>query len=81
MTMTDTENRVRSVLQKALMLDQAQFPLSAKLVEDLGVSSLDRFELVMGLEDEFAIEMPQDAQDAILTVGDMVRYIDLRLAA
>jgi acyl carrier protein len=71
----DTEARVSAVLKKALLVNQDQITPKALLVEDLGVSSLDRFELLMGLEEEFGIELPEQDQDQMKSVGDIVSYI------
>ena len=71
----DTEARVSAVLKKALLVSQDQITPKALLVEDLGVSSLDRFELLMGLEEEFGIELPEQDQDQMKSVGDIVSYI------
>ena len=46
------------------------------VVEDLGADSLDTVELVMAFEEEFGIEIPDDAAESIVTVGDAVKYID-----
>jgi acyl carrier protein len=46
------------------------------VVEHLGVDSLDTVELVMAFEEEFGVEIPDDAAETILTVGDAVKYID-----
>jgi acyl carrier protein len=75
----DTEARVSEVLKKALLVNQEQITPKALLVEDLGVSSLDRFELLMGLEEEFGIELPEQDQDQMKSVGDIVRYIENHL--
>lgn len=72
----DIESRVSAVLKKTLLLDQGQITSGALLVEDLGVSSLDRFELLMGLEEEFAMELPEQDQDKMKSVGDIIRYIE-----
>ena len=53
---------------------------AALLVEDLGVSSLDRFELLMGLEEEFGIELPEGDQDQMKSVGDIIAYIEKHVA-
>ena len=53
-----------------------QISPKALLVEDLGVSSLDRFELLMGLEEEFGIELPEQDQDQMKSVGDIIAYIE-----
>jgi acyl carrier protein len=75
----DIESRVRAVLKKTLLLDPDQIAPGALLVEDLGVSSLDRFELLMGLEEEFAMELPEQDQDKMKSVGDIVCYIENHL--
>lgn len=76
----DTEARVSAVLKKALLLNPDQINPKALLVEDLGVSSLDRFELLMGLEEEFGIELPEQDQDQMKSVGDIIAYIENHLA-
>jgi acyl carrier protein len=75
----DTEARVNAVFRKALVIDADQVTSTALLIEDLGVSSLDRFELLMGLEEEFGMELPEKDQDQLKSVGDIVRYIEGRL--
>ena len=70
------EARVSAVLRKALLLNPEQINPAALLVEDLGVSSLDRFELLMGLEEEFGIELPEGDQDQMKSVGDIIAYIE-----
>jgi acyl carrier protein len=77
----DIAEQVRTVMAKSLMLDPAQLTDNAKLVDDLGVSSLDRFELAMSLEEAFDIEMSQEDQDKITTIGEAVRYIEAKVAA
>ncbi|MBA2589363.1 MAG: acyl carrier protein [Alphaproteobacteria bacterium] len=77
----ETSTRVIAVLQKSLMLDPERFAPTALLVDDLGVSSLDRFELLMDLEDEFKIEMNETELVSVRTVGDLTAYIQARLAA
>ena len=49
---------------------------NASFIEDLGADSLDTAELVMAFEEEFGIEIPDDAAESIVTVGDAVKYID-----
>jgi len=77
----ETSSRVIAVLQKSLMLDPERFTATALLVDDLGVSSLDRFELLMDLEDEFKIEMDETELVTVRTVGDLTDYIKTRMAA
>jgi acyl carrier protein len=75
------EERVTAVLRKALLLNDAQIITDAHLIHDLGVTSLDRFELVMGIEDEFAIELTNEEQESIHTVGDVIERVRLRCAS
>lgn len=75
----DIESRVSAVLKKTLQLDQEQITPGALLVEDLGVSSLDRFELLMGLEEEFGMDVAEQDQDKMKSVGDIVHYIKSHL--
>ncbi len=72
------EERVRCVFQKSLLLDEAQIKPEAHLLHDLGVSSLDRCELVMGIEEEFRIELTEQDQESIHTVGDVIERVKLR---
>jgi acyl carrier protein len=75
----DIESRVSAVLKKTLLLEQEQIVPGALLVDDLGVSSLDRFELLMGLEEEFGMDVPEQDQDKMKSVGDIIHYIKSHL--
>ena len=59
------EHRVNEVLRKALLLNADQITLDAVLIDDLGVTSLDWFELVMAIEDEFGLDWTGEEQEAI----------------
>ena len=72
----DTDFRVKKVLSKTLIVDDSLILDSAQLVEDLGVTSLDRFELLMGLEEEFGIEIDEHDMEGVKTVADVVRCIE-----
>lgn len=69
------EGRVRAVLQKSLLVSDDRLAPEANLVDDLGLTSLDRFEVVMGIEEEFGIEMTGEEQETIKTVNDLVVYV------
>ena len=75
------EERVNEVLRKSLLLNDAQIIPGAHLIHDLGVTSLDRFELVIGPENEFGIELTDAEQESIHTVGDVVERVKLHCAA
>ena len=75
----DTGGKVRKILAKALVLDPELVKDEALLVEDLGVSSLDRFELIMDLEEEFGLEIREEDLVGAKTVADVVGCIDAQI--
>ena len=71
----DEFERVKSVIVDQLGADESAVTLNASFVDDLGADSLDIAELIMGLETEFDIEIPDEEAEKIRTVGDAVNYI------
>ena len=71
----DEFERVKSVIVDQLGADESAVTLNASFVDDLGPDSLDIVELIMGLETEFDIEIPDEEAEKIRTVGDAVNYI------
>ena len=67
--------RVKSVIADQLGVDEDTITMESSFVDDLGADSLDIVELIMGLEGEFDIEIPDDQAEKISTVGDAVNYI------
>ncbi len=67
--------RVKNVIVDQLSVDEADVTMEASFVDDLGADSLDVVELIMGLETEFDIEIPDEEAEKISTVGDAVEYI------
>ena len=67
--------RVKNVIVDQLSIDADEVTLEASFVDDLGADSLDVVELIMGLETEFDIEIPDEDAEKISTVGDAVEYI------
>ncbi len=67
--------RVRNVIVDQLSVDEDEVTMEASFVDDLGADSLDVVELIMGLETEFDIEIPDEDAEKISTVGDAVEYI------
>ena len=67
--------RVKSVIVDQLGVDEDDVTMEASFVDDLGADSLDIVELIMGLETEFDLEIPDDQAEKISTVGDAVNYI------
>ncbi|MGA7674543.1 MAG: acyl carrier protein [Rhizomicrobium sp.] len=74
--MSDTAERVKKIVVEHLNVDVDKVTDTASFIEDLGADSLDTVELVMAFEEEFGIEIPDDAAESIVTVGDAVKYID-----
>ena len=74
--MSSTADKVREIVVNQLGVSPDQATDNAKFVEDLGADSLDQVELVMALEEEFGIEIPDEDAEKITTVGDAVKYIE-----
>lgn len=72
--------RVRAVLADKLSKDEAEIQLESNIKEDLGADSLDMVEVIMGLEDEFEIEIPEEDAASITTVGEIVKYLEAKVA-
>ena len=67
--------RIRDVVVDQLGVEESAVTMEASFVDDLGADSLDIIELIMGLETEFDIEIPDEEAEKIATVGDAVNYI------
>ncbi len=76
--MTTQEKVVKVVVDQLSVKDQEVKP-EARFIEDLGADSLDTVELVMALEEEFGIEIPDEDAEKAKTVGDVIAYIDKKL--
>jgi acyl carrier protein len=74
--MSDIADRVKKIVIEHLGVDADKVTLEASFIEDLGADSLDTVELVMAFEEEFGCEIPDDAAETILTVGDAVRFLE-----
>jgi acyl carrier protein len=70
------EERVKKIVMDQLGVEENQVSREAKFVDDLGADSLDTVELVMALEEEFKLEIPDDEAEKISTVGQAVEYIE-----
>jgi acyl carrier protein len=69
------ENKVKEIIAKELEVDIKQLQPEAKFIEDLGADSLDIVELVMALEEEFGLDIPDEDADKLKTVGDAMNYL------
>ena len=68
--------KVKQIISEQLGVEEAEVTPTASFVDDLGADSLDTVELVMALEENFDIEIPDDAAEKIRTVQDAIDYID-----
>ncbi|MBR6934242.1 MAG: acyl carrier protein [Clostridia bacterium] len=67
--------RVKKIIMVQLDVDDSQVTLDSSFVDDLGADSLDVVELIMALEQEFNIEIPDEDAEKIITVNDAVQYV------
>ena len=67
--------KVRAVVAEKLNVGEDQVTEDAKFVEDLGADSLDQVELIMALEDEFDLKIPEDEAEKLTTVGASIDYV------
>lgn len=70
------EQRVKDIIVEQLGVNADQVTQEAKFIEDLGADSLDTVELIMALEEEFGIEVPDEEAEKLVSVGDVSRYVE-----
>jgi len=75
----DVAERVKKIIVEQLGVDESEVTPDASFVEDLGADSLDTVELIMVLEEEFGIEIPDEDAEKIVHVKDAVQYIKDRI--
>ncbi len=68
--------KIRAILCEQLDVEESAVTMESNIAEDLGADSLDVVDLIMSIEDEFEIEVPDDQIEGIKTVGDVVNYIE-----
>ncbi|MDD9910980.1 MAG: acyl carrier protein [Ahrensia sp.] len=78
--MSDTQERVTKIVVEHLGVEKDKVVANASFIDDLGADSLDTVELVMAFEEEFGVEIPDDAAETIQTVKDAVSYLDANKA-
>ena len=69
-------DKVKSIIAEQLGVKPEEVTPAASFIDDLGADSLDTVELVMGLEEEFGIEIPDEDAEKMTTVGDAIKYIE-----
>ncbi len=74
--MSDVAERVKKIVVEHLGVEADKVKDNASFIDDLGADSLDTVELVMAFEEDFGCEIPDDAAEHILTVGDAVKFLE-----
>lgn len=77
----NVEERVKNIIVEQLNVDAEQVTAEASFVDDLGADSLDIVELVMTMEEEFDLEIPDEDAEKIKSVGDVIKYVVTRSKA
>ena len=78
--MSSIEKRVKEIIVEQLGVNENEVTPEAKFVDDLGADSLDLVELVMALEEEYNMEISDEDAEKILTVGDVIEYIQAHVS-
>lgn len=73
--MSDIADRIKKIVVEHLSVDEDKVTENASFIDDLGADSLDTVELVMAFEEEFGIEIPDEAAETIQSFGDAVKYV------
>ena len=76
MAQTSIEGKVKSIIADQLGVGEDEIKPESSFIEDLGADSLDIVELVMAMEEEFEVEIPDEEAENIKTVGDAINYIN-----
>lgn len=79
MTKADVLARLKEIIIDRLDVEEEQIRPEASFVEDLGADSLDIVELIMGIEEEFDIEIPDEDAEKLTTVGEAMAYVKTKL--
>jgi acyl carrier protein len=74
--MASTLEKVRKIILKQLDVEEGIIALDASFIEDLGADSIDSVELIMAFETVFHLEIPDEVAVKLITVGDVIDYID-----
>ena len=81
MAENNLEGRLKRMIAEQLGVDEAQVVPSASFADDLQADSLDQVELIMSIEEEFGVEIPDEDAEKIATVGDALNYLKERAEA
>ena len=76
----DTSSRITKIIKEQLGVEESEVKPEARFIDDLGADSLDTVEILMAIEEEFGIEIPDEDAENAKTVEDVISYIDNLLA-
>ena len=74
--MSEIAEKIKSIVVEHLDVDAEKVTEDSSFIDDLGADSLDNVELVMAFEEEFDVEIPDDAAETIQTVGDAIKFVE-----
>ena len=74
--MSEVAESIKKIVVEHLDVDPEKVTDDASFIDDLGADSLDNVELVMAFEEEFGVEIPDDAAETIQTVGDAIKFVE-----
>jgi len=77
--MSSNLEKVQEIVAEKLGVEKSKITLEASFIEDLGADSLDTVELIMKMEEEFGIEIPDEEAEKLKTVGNVVKYLDAKV--
>ena len=80
MKMEEVQSKLKEIVMDRLNAEEDQIKPEASFVEDLGADSLDIVELIMGIEEEFDIEIPDEDAEKLTTVGEAMSYVKTKLS-
>ena len=80
MKMEEVQSKLKEIVMDRLNAEEDQIKPEASFVEDLGADSLDIVELIMGIEEDFDIEIPDEDAEKLTTVGEAMEYVKTKLA-
>jgi len=81
MKLEEIQKKLKDIVVDRLNVEESQIKPEASFVEDLGADSLDIVELIMGIEEEFDIEIPDEDAEKLTTVGEALNYVKNKLGA
>jgi acyl carrier protein len=75
-----TFDKVKEIIVNQLQAEDASVTMDTRLMKDLEADSLDAVEIIMAIEDEFEIEIPDEEAEKFQNIGDIVRYVDEKIS-